>query len=201
MPLLAISLAILPVAAAAQVAPTSTAPRHSISPADTVKFLAGNALALALHEGGHLLMDGIFDAEPRLKRVTFGPFPFFAIAHRDLPPKQEFVVSSAGFWVQHATSEWLLTARPGVAPLLKGLLAFNVLASIGYGGVAMAKAGPPERDTRGMAASARIDERAIGILVLAPAILDAYRYVRPAARWAAWTSRATKAGMVLLVLR
>jgi hypothetical protein len=170
-----------------------------------VKFLAGSALALALHEGGHLLLDGLFDAQPRIKRVSFGPFPFFAIAHRDLSPRREFAVSSAGFWVQNATNEWLLTARPEVrrerAPLAKGMLAFNVLMSVGYGGVAMAKAGPPERDTRGMAASARIDERTIGLLVLAPAILDAYRYFRPEARWAAWTSRAAKGGAVLLVMR
>jgi hypothetical protein len=169
-----------------------------------VKFLAGSALALAMHEGGHLLMDGIFDADPQIKRVTFGPFPFFAIAHRELSPRREFAVSSAGFWVQNATNEWLLTRPPlrrDQAPLAKGMLAFNVVMSIGYGAVAMARAGPVERDTRGMAASARIDERAIGVLVMAPAIFDAYRYFRPGARWAAWTSRGLKAGSVLLILR
>src|SRR3954452_19182128 len=49
---------------------------------DTVKFLAGGAMGLAIHEGGHLLFDAIFDADPRIEGVTFGPFPFFAITHR-----------------------------------------------------------------------------------------------------------------------
>jgi hypothetical protein len=176
---------------------------------DSVKFLtflAGAAAGLGLHEGGHLLLDELFGAEPRLAPIHFGPIPFFAIAHRDnLPPRQEFAVSSAGFWTQQAGSEWLLTARPWLrsedAPFLKGILAFNVLNSVGYGVVAFARAGPFERDTRGMADAIRMNERAIGAIVIAPALLDAYRYFNPEARWAKWASRAAKAGSVLLVIR
>lgn len=158
-----------------------------------------------MHESGHLLFDGLFDAPPRLERVTFGPFPFFAIIHRsDLSPRREFTVSSAGFWVQNGTNEWLLTRRPALrqdhAPFVKGMLAFNVLTSVGYGAVAFARAGPFERDTRGIADSARMDERVVGAVVIAPALLDAYRYYRPEARWAKWLSRAAKVGSVLLVL-
>jgi hypothetical protein len=173
---------------------------------ETVKFLAGGAIGLVMHESGHLVFDAAFDAKPRLSRVQFGPFPFFAISHRnDLSPRREFTISSAGFWVQEATDEWLLTRRPLLrdehAWLTKGVLAFNTLNSIGYAIVAFAKAGPAERDTRGMADSIAIDERAIGAIVLAPALLDAYRYFNRGSRWAGWTSRATKAGTVLLVLR
>ena len=173
---------------------------------ETVKFLAGGAIGLAMHESGHLVFDAAFDAKPRLSRVRFGPVPFFAISHRnDLSPRREFTISSAGFWVQEATDEWLLTRRPTLrdehAWLTKGVLAFNVLNSIGYAIVAFAKAGPLERDTRGMADSISIDERAIGAIVLAPALLDAYRYFNRGSRWAGWTSRATKAGAVLLVLK
>jgi hypothetical protein len=173
---------------------------------DTVKFLAGAALGLALHESGHLVFDAAFDAQPHLSHVHLGPFPFFAIAHRgDLSPRREFIVSSAGFWVQEGTDEWLLTRRRALrrqhAPGAKGLLAFNVLNSVGYALVAFAKAGPPERDTRGIADSIAIDERAIGAIVLAPALLDTWRYFRPDARWAAWTSRVAKAGSVALVLK
>jgi len=173
---------------------------------ETVKFLAGGAAGLVMHESGHLVFDAIFDAKPRLSRVQFGPFPFFAISHRsDLSPRREFTISSAGFWVQEATDEWLLTRRPSLrdehAWAAKGLLAFNVLNSIGYSIVAFAKAGPAERDTRGMADSIGVDERAIGAIVLAPALLDAYRYFNRGSRWAGWTSRATKAGAVLLVLK
>jgi hypothetical protein len=32
-------------------------------------------------------------------------------------------------------------------------------------------------------------------------VLDAFRYFRPDAKWAAWSSRGVKAGMVLLVIR
>jgi hypothetical protein len=173
---------------------------------DTVKFLAGGALGLAMHESGHLIFDAIFDAKPRLTGVHFGPFPFFAITHRsDVSPRREFTISSAGFWVQEATNEWLLTKRPSLrdehAWGVKGLLAFNVLNSVGYALVAFAKAGPPERDTRGMADSIGVDERVIGAIVLAPAVLDSYRYFNRGSGWAAWASRAVKVGSVLLVLK
>ena len=159
-----------------------------------------------MHESGHLIFDAAFDAQPRLTGVHFGPFPFFAISHRsDLPPRREFTISSAGFWVQEATDEWLLARRPSLrdehAWGVKGLLAFNVLNSVGYALVAFARAGPAERDTRGMADSLGIDERVIGAVILTPAVLDAYRYFNRGSRWAAWTSRVTKAGSVLLVLK
>jgi hypothetical protein len=172
---------------------------------DVAEFLAGGALALAAHETGHLVFDVIFDAGPRIEPVHFGPFPFFAVTHRsDLPAREEFTISSAGFWVQEGTNEWLLTRRPDLrhehAPLAKGVFAFNVLNSIGYAGVAFFRAGPSERDTRGMS-TIGVDERAIGAMILAPAVIDAYRYFRPGSRWAAWTSRALKAGSVLLVVK
>jgi hypothetical protein len=107
--------------------------------------------------------------------------------------------------MQDLSSEWLLTKHPALrdarAPVAKGVLAFNVLNSVGYACVAFARAGPFERDTRGMAESVGADERAIGALVLAPAVLDAIRYFKPEARWAKWASRAAKAGSVLLVIR
>src|SRR5919199_3998635 len=117
----------------AQSTPTNNTAQPNGHPvADTVKFLAGGALGLGMHETGHLLFDEIFDAHPRVKGVHFGPFPFFAITHRpDLSPRREFTVSSAGFWVQQATNEWILTRHPNLrdehAPLTKGLLTFNVL--------------------------------------------------------------------------
>ena len=208
--LVVISLVFLPAASAAQSSSTvqtlqSPAPDERRA-ADTATFLAGAALGLVMHEGGHLLFDGVFDASPRIEGVHFGPFPFFAITHRsDLSPRREFTISSAGFWVQDLSSEWILTKQPSLrraqAPLAKGVLAFNVLNSAGYACVAFARAGPFERDTRGMADSIGVDERAIGAMVLAPAVLDAIRYFKPEARWAKWASRAVKVGSVLLVLK
>jgi len=192
--------------AVAQDRGTPPAQQNEHRAADTVKFVTGAALAFAAHEGGHLVFDVAFDAAPRVKAVHFGPIPFFAVAHRvGLSPRREFTVSSAGFWVQEAGTEWLLTRRPALrrehAPLAKGMIAFNVLTSVGYGAVAFAEAGPFERDTRGMADSIHVSERAIGAVVMAPALLDAYRYFNPDSTWAKWTSRAVKVGSVLLVIR
>lgn len=177
------------------------AKRASVAP-----FVGGAVLGLAAHESGHLLFDLAFDADPALKKVDFAGIPFFAITHRSgLTPRRELTVSSAGFWVQYASSEWLLTRRPGLraehAPVAKGFLAFHVLASVAYAGVAFAHAGPAERDTRGMATSLRMDEVWVGAIVLAPAALDSYRYLHPGARWARWASRGAKLGAVLLVLK
>jgi hypothetical protein len=172
---------------------------------DTVIFFAGAGAALGLHESGHLALDAAFDASPGLKKVSFGPLPFFAITHEAVSAAQEFAISSAGFWVQHATDEILLSRRPMLrdqhAPALKGMLAFNVLTSVAYAGAAFAQVGPDERDTRGMALSADVPEPVIGALVLAPAALDAVRYYKPDARWAAWASRAAKIGQALLILK
>jgi hypothetical protein len=169
-------------------------------------FLAGAGLALAAHEGGHLLFDGIFNAHPGIQRVSFGGLPFFAITHDPgLSNRREFVVDSAGFWVQEATNEWILTRRPRLrdarAPFVKGVFAFNILLSAGYAGTAFARRGPVERDTRGMADSLRWKEPAVGVLILLPALLDAFRYYHPDARWATWGSRAAKVGGVVLIAR
>jgi hypothetical protein len=167
-------------------------------------FISGAAIAFGAHEGGHLLFDVVFDARPGIGRVDFHGVPFFAVTHRsDLSPRREFTVSSAGFWVQHATDEWLLTKRPGLrgerAPLAKGVLAFNILTSVAYSGAAFARTGPVERDTRGIADALGVNERWIGLLILAPAALDAWRYFRPDARAPVWLSRGVKAGAVLLI--
>jgi hypothetical protein len=169
-------------------------------------FLAGGVTGLGAHEAGHLLANLAIGEKPGLRKVDFHGIPFFAITHRSgLSPRREFLISSAGFWVQHAGNEWLLGRRPNLrrerAPLAKGVFAFNVLASTAYAGAAFGRTGPVERDTRGMADSARVDERWIGALVLAPALLDAWRYFRPESRWAAWASRGVKVGMVVMVVR
>lgn len=172
----------------------------------TALFAAGVASGLLAHEGGHLLFDAIFDAEPGLRRVEFGGVPFFAITHRgDLTPRREYTISSAGFWTQHALTEWVLTAHPGLRrerrPYLKGLFAWHLLSSAVYTAAAFGEIGPLERDTRGMATSLGVSERWMGVLLLVPAACDAWRYFNPEARWARWLSRAAKIGLVLAVVR
>ena len=172
---------------------------------DTAKLIGGAAVGLAIHESAHVVADFANGVSPGVKKVTFGPLPFFAITHDPVSPGREFVISSSGFWAQHAVSEYLLTTRPSLrdehAPVLKGLLAFNVLTSAAYSVAAFARTGPDERDTRGMAISARVDEPVIGVLILAPAIFDAARYVGVRKGWVVWASRAAKIGGVLLVIR
>ena len=206
----ALILLLLPAEVAAQSQETKSVTQSDSSQegrlASSIRFLGGGLAGLAAHEAGHLVFDVVFDADPRLKRVEFHGIPFFAITHREgLSPRRELTISAAGFWVQHAGSEWILTERPNLrserAPTLKGIVAFNVLASAAYAGAAFARTGPDERDTRGIAGSARIDERWIGAMVLAPAVLDAWRYFDPDAAWARWTSRLVKIGMMLLVIR
>lgn len=169
-------------------------------------FLGGGAVGLAAHEGGHLLFDGIFKANPGIKKVSFHGIPFFAITHDPgLSPRKEFIIDSAGFWVQEATNEILLSRRPNLrrerAAFTKGVFAFNVIASFSYAGAAFARTGPVERDTRGMADALGWKEPYVGLLILLPAILDVVRYYDPGAHWATWGSRAAKLGGVVLIFR
>ncbi|MEO6235716.1 MAG: hypothetical protein ABIQ52_01890 [Vicinamibacterales bacterium] len=185
-------------------ASSTTSEHRTVSGAG--QFLAGAAVGLGAHESGHLLFDGLFKADPGIRKVSFHGLPFFAITHKSgLSPRREFTIDSAGFWVQEATNEWILSRRPRLrrerAPLVKGVFAFNVLASASYAGAAFARTGPVERDTRGMADSLRWKEPYIGVLILLPAVLDTLRYFHPDARWAAWGSRAAKLGGVALIAR
>lgn len=169
-------------------------------------FLGGAASAFVAHELSHVAADVAFGARVSLKRVEFHRIPFFAVTHSaTVTRRQEYVISSAGFWSQHASSEWLLTRHPQLrhehAPFAKGVLAFNVLTSTGYALAAFAETGPAERDTRSMAYGARLREPAVGALILAPAVLDAWRYRHPTQRPAAWASRGLKVALVLMTAR
>ena len=179
------------------------------TPSTASKFgrvILGGAAGLAIHESGHLVANWAFDEKVVVKKVDYKGIPFFALSHApDLSPRREYVVSSAGFWAQHLYSEQILTHHPHLkdesSPLRKGMLTFHVVTSLVYAGASFAKTGPMERDTRGMAASRKISERWIGAMILAPALLDAYRYFNPDTRWAAWASRGAKIGSVVLVLK
>ena len=172
---------------------------------DVARFFAGAALGLGFHESAHLIADEAFGANPGVRKVSVGFIPFFAITHEPVTPTKEFVISSAGFWAQHIGSEIILSRHPQIreehAPVLKGLLAFNLATSVIYSGAAFARHGPAERDTRGIALSADIDEPWVGVTVLAPAVLDAARYYRPNSRVLRWASRAAKVGGTLLIFR
>lgn len=169
------------------------------------RVLLGAGLGWGIHEGGHLLANWVFRSDVYVKKVDGGGIPFFAIAHRGvLPAWQEQVVSSAGFWTQFAAAEHILTRSPEIrsrqAPVRKGQLAFHIGLSILYGAAGLGQFGPPERDTRGVAHGIGVNERWVGVAVLAPGVLDAYRYYRGSSRWARWASRAAKMVLVMPLL-
>jgi hypothetical protein len=180
-------------------------PSVSAQTTDVVWFFAGAALGLGFHESAHVIADEAFGADPGVRKVSAGFIPFFAITHEPVTPTKEFIISSAGFWAQHVGSDVVLSRHPRLreehAPVLKGLLAFNVVTSVIYSGAAFIRRGPAERDTRGMALSAGVDEPWIGVTVLAPAVLDAARYYRPNSRVLRWASRAAKVGGALLIFK
>lgn len=163
-------------------------------------FLAGGLSGLAIHEASHLTLDLALDAKPRFKGVSFGPIPFFAITHRsDISPGREALISGAGFVSQHVTSEIILSRRASgdaLSDYEKGVLTFHVATSVAYAGAALARYGPFERDTRGIADATGTDERLVGALVLAPAAFDTWRYLRPDSRTARWASRVAKVGFL-----
>jgi hypothetical protein len=199
-------LLVIPVTPLLAQQPENAPPTDASSAAEIGKVLLGGLMGLALHEAGHVAGAWAFEAGPGVKRVEFAGIPFFAITHRsDLSPRREFIVSSAGFWSQYLLSEQILTHRPRLRleqrPIEKGVVGFHAATSVMYAAAAFAKIGPVERDTRGMASALGISERWIGVLVLAPAVLDAYRYFHPGAKWAAWSSRGVKIGMATLVLK
>jgi len=181
------------------------APSVSAQSIDVVRFFAGAALGLGIHESAHLVADEAFGANPGVRKVSAGFIPFFAITHEPVTPTKEFIISSAGFWVQNVGSDIVLSRHPQLreehAPVLKGLLAFNIVTSVIYSGAAFVRRGPAERDTRGMALSADVHEPWVGVTVLAPAVLDAARYYRPNSRVLRWTSRAAKVGGALLIFK
>jgi hypothetical protein len=172
---------------------------------DVVRFFGGAAIGLGLHESAHVIADEAFGANPGVRKVSAGFIPFFAITHEPVTRGKEFTISSAGFWAQHLGNEVMLSRRRYLkdehAPLLKGILAFNVATSVIYAGAAFARRGPAERDTRGMALSADLDEPWVGATILAPAVFDAARYYRPDSRVLRWASRAAKVGGALLLFK
>lgn len=172
-----------------------------------LRFLAGGATGLVVHEAGHVVSGAALGANPGFKRLDYGPIPFFAVTHDPVSRRREYVISSSGFLAQHAASEWLLGGpplRPSSSAFRKGWLTFNLATSAVYTAAAFGRFGPPERDTRGMAVSAGGDgvpEPWIGVLILTPAVLDGIRYAAGDPAWARWSSRVAKAAMLLIAFR
>jgi len=174
-------------------------PRDGFGPwaGDSGAFLTGAFLGFLGHETGHLIANAAEDTHPHFKGVEFGPIPFFTIEPgRPLSNREHYITASAGFNAQYAISEWLLMEHPNLKeedePLLKGLGTFNVALGVGYAITGFAGYGPDERDTKGMADSLGWSEESVSAMILAPALLDYYRYEHPDEKWAKHASRLCK---------
>ena len=157
------------------------------------------------HESGHLLTNLALGTQFSLKGVDYAGIPFFTIEPgRRLSPREHYLTASAGFNAQHLINELLLQKHPNLQredkPFLKGVAHFNFWLSVGYSVTSFAGYGPAERDTKGMADSLGWSEDSVAALILAPALLDAYRYQHPKSKWAKRASRLTKLLILGLVL-
>ena len=197
------------VAAAQQRPPAEPdTPGTRLDAATVAEFLGGGLTGLVVHEAGHIVTGFAFGADPGFKRLDYGFIPFFAVTHQPVSRGREFVISASGFLAQHGANEWLLSHGPPLrqrsSAFRKGWLTFNLATSAVYTVAAFGRFGPPERDTRGIADNAGRDgvpEPVVGALILVPAALDGVRYVYDDPAWARWTSRAVKAGLLLLAVR
>jgi hypothetical protein len=165
------------------------------------KFFEGAFSALSGHETGHLIANLAQGSSPYTKPVHYGPIPFFTIEPgRHLNPHEHYITASAGFNAQHIINECILQAHPNLRgedrPYLKGVVTFNFWLTMGYAATAFAGTGPSERDTKGMADALGCSEKWIGVMILAPTVLDKYRYDHPEAKWAKTASWATKLLMI-----
>jgi hypothetical protein len=183
-------------------------------------FLGGALTGFLAHESGHLFANLAYGNVPRLEGLTaFGFIPFFAITPRincygevcydydgnqfDGGPRGKFIIVSAGYNVQHISSEVILTTEPWLrhrrAPFRKGWLAFNVLLSVGYALSSFTRTEDAHGDLRNSARTAGVQRDVFAAILIAPALLDTYRYFVPASRWAPWVSRGGKATMLGII--
>ena len=170
------------------------------------------------HELGHVLMNLSYGVVPTFEGLRYGGFiPFFRISpgvncnetgcfYVDTgAPFQGgrtgvYLITSAGFNVQHFGSELILSLDPKVryhrSPFQKGMLFFNFSLSAGYVLSTWFQVKPPIGDIHGMARAAQLNPNWVALIVLIPTGLDLYRFFLPDSKWAPWVSRAAKATFI-----
>lgn len=107
-----------------------------------------------------------------------------------------YMITAAGFNVQHLGSELILSLDPDIryhrTPFQKGMFFFNLSLSAGYVLSTWFQIKPPIGDIHGMAGAVDRNPNLIALMVLIPAGLDLYRFFVPTSKWAPWVSRAAK---------
>ena len=111
-----------------------------------------------------------------------------------------YLITSAGFNVQHLVSELILSLDPELryhrSPFQKGMLFFNLSLSAGYVLSTWFQVKPPIGDIHGMARAAQINPNWVALLLAIPAGLDLYRFFVPNSKWAPWVSPTAKVTFV-----
>lgn len=187
------------------------------------RFTAGALTAFVIHETAHAVVAVSFGLRPSFE-IRHKPVPFVVVTYDWVPVKspsgdvayyidrdgnpvsnwgqKQFVIASAGINSQNIASEWILTAHPRIhdesRPFLKGMLAFNILTSVGY---ALVGRKDPDGDLRGMSEALKVNDVVIGGIVLLPAVLDLFRYYHPDLHWIPWIDRGTKGYLLGLSFR
>jgi hypothetical protein len=178
---------------------------------------AGFATAFVAHETGHLVANFALGNRPAIEGTrVWGFVPFVLIDpqltcgstecvkpngdHFGPGRRGKYFIASAGFHVQQLTDELILSLTPDLrqreAPFRKGMLLFNIGLSAAYVLADWVDLEDPHGDLGTMERMSRRNSALMGLAILLPAALDAYRYFFPSqARWSAWAARASKAGM------
>lgn len=174
---------------------------------------AGLVVGFLAHEAGHILMNFAYGNVPNFEGLRYAGFiPFFRIssgvncnADGCFKNGEEFkggrtgvyLITSAGFNVQHVINEVLLSLDPNLqhhrSPFQKGILFFNLSLSVGYVLSTWFQVRPPVGDIEGMSNAAQVNPNWIALMVLIPTGLDIYRFFLPDSKWAPWVSRGSKA--------
>ena len=215
-----LSLAVLTLLVALDAPPHAAKTYDPVPPsraARTGLYVAGGVLAFAAHESGHLAANLILHNRPRIVPVWgFGFVPFFAISPDLACNKRgcvradgqvfragrrgKFAIFTAGFEVQHLTSEIILTfdqhLRLHRAPFRKGWLTFNIALSVAYALASVLHIEDSHGDAGGAAAISGMPRALMAAWLVAPAAVDLYRYWRDDSVWAPWLSRGLKVGFV-----
>ena len=179
---------------------------------------AGVTAGFLAHELGHVLMNLAYGNVPTFEGLRYGGFiPFFRISpgvtcndvgcyHIDTGEPFKggrsgvYMITSAGFNVQHLISELILSIDPQIryhrSPFQKGMLFFNLSLSVGYVLSTWFQVKPPIGDIHGMARAAQLNPNWLALLVILPAGLDLFRFFVPNSKWAPWVSRAAKVTFV-----
>lgn len=173
---------------------------------DWALLLAGAAAGFVAHEAGHLAFDLAVGNDPEFRRVSLGPFPFFAIAPRKAPSDNAaYTAAMMGVLVEAAYTEAIYARNPELRyrhkPLLEGMLAFHLALDLGYAITGFANVGPNESDVNTMARAAGIPRWSVALMLAAPLAFDVLRYVRPdTRRWSMWVGLGARLPMFAVAL-